>query len=141
VTSDSFYNTIEHTADIGIEVEAPDREGVFARSALAMFDMMFGLQSIGRGETRRISVTGEDLNELLVAWLNDLLYVYSVEGVMFSDFSDMVIGATSFSALGLGEIYDQRKHSAGLEIKAATYHGLSIRHVGGKWQARVIFDI
>jgi SHS2 domain-containing protein len=64
-----------------------------------------------------------------------------VEGVMFSDFSDMVIGATSFSALGLGEIYDQRKHSAGLEIKAATYHGLSIRHVGGKWQARVIFDI
>jgi SHS2 domain-containing protein len=141
VSSDSFYKTIEHTADIGIEVEAPDREGLFARCALAMFDMMFGLRSIGRAQTRRISVSGENLNELLVAWLNELLYVYSVEGMMFSDFSDVVLGATSLSALGLGDIYDQRKHSAHLEIKAATYHGLSIRRAAGKWRARLIFDI
>ena len=47
MSSDPFYKTIEHTADIGIEVEAPDGEGVFARCALAMFDMMFGIESIG----------------------------------------------------------------------------------------------
>jgi SHS2 domain-containing protein len=141
VTSDSFYKTIEHTADIGIEVEAPDRAGVFARCAMAMFDMMFGLESIGASETRRISVSGEDVGELLVAWLNELLYVYSVEGVMFSSFSDMELGSKSFSALGLGEVYDRRKHSADFEIKAATYHGLSVRRAGRKWRARVIFDI
>ncbi|MFH1314153.1 MAG: archease [Candidatus Eisenbacteria bacterium] len=141
MSSDSFYETIEHTADIGIEVEAPESEGLFARCALAMFDMMFGLESIERNETRRITVSGENLNELLVAWLNDLLYVYSVEGMMFSDFSDIVLGASSLSALGLGETFDQRKHSADLEIKAATYHGLSVEQAGGKWRARVIFDI
>ena len=141
MTSDSFYNTIEHTADIGIEVEAPDREGVFARSAMAMFDLMFGLESIGRTETRRISVSGENLDELLVAWLNELLYLYSVEDVMFSSFSEIVLNSKSFSALGLGEVYDRRKHSVDLEIKAATYHGLSIGRVDGKWRARVIFDI
>ncbi len=141
MSSDSFYKTIEHTADIGIEVEAPDGEGVFTRCGLAMFDMMFGIESIGRNQTRRISVSGENLNELLVAWLNELLYVYSVEGTMFSDFSDMVLGATSLSAVGLGETFDQRKHSGHLEIKAATYHGLSVGQADGKWRARVIFDI
>ena len=141
VSSDSFYKTFEHTADIGIEVEAPDTDGVFVRCALAMFDMMFGLESIGRNQTRRISVSGENRNELLVAWLNELLYVYSVEGMMFSDFSDVALGATTLSAVGSGEVYDQSKHHAGLEIKAATYHGLSIRQTAGKWQARVIFDI
>jgi SHS2 domain-containing protein len=141
MASEHFYKTFEHTADMGLEVEAPDRAGVFTRSAMAMFDIMFGLGSIGTDRQRRLRVSADSLEELLVAWLNDLLYVYSVEGIVFSGFRDVDLSEKSFEALGLGETFDPRKHEPQLEIKAATYHQLSITRDDGSWKAMVIFDI
>ena len=141
MTFESFYRVIEHTADIGIEVEAADPGGVFTRSGLAMFDLMFGLQSVGRTLRKPIRVTGENTEELLVAWLNELLYVYAVEQMVFSDFLDVRLEKCAFSATGLGEKFDPGKHSAAMEIKAATYHGMSVAHVEGRWTATIIFDV
>ena len=136
-----FYRTIEHTADIGIEVEAPDTAGLLTRCALAMFDMMFGLDSISKSIKVRIAAEGDDIGELLVAWLNEVLYVYAVEKVVFSDFVPEVVTENRFSAIAWGEKLDPGKHDVGLEIKAATYHALSIEHLDDTWKARVIFDV
>ena len=40
-----------------------------------------------------------------------------------------------------GEDFDPALHEGNLLIKAATYHGLSVRRENGTWQAEVIFDI
>jgi SHS2 domain-containing protein len=136
-----FYRTIEHTADIGIEVLAPTCSDVFVRSALALFDLMFGVDSIGGGLERPIRVEGDNLEELLVAWLNDLLYIYAVEGVVFSGFTDVRLKDGSFSATGLGETFKPERHVVVSEIKAATYHGISVAPEGDGWKARVIFDV
>jgi SHS2 domain-containing protein len=141
VIGERFYRIIEHTADIRIEVEAPDVPGIFTRSALAMLDLMFGFESVGRKETRTITTTGDGVEELLIAWLNEVLYVYSVEGIVFSRFSHVEMTDKSFSAVGSGERLDCTKLSGGLEIKAATYHGLSIRPADGGWKATIIFDV
>jgi len=136
-----FYRTIEHTADIGIEVLAPTRSDIFVRSAQAMFDLMFGIDSIGEGLERPIRVEGDNVEELLVAWLNDLLYIYAVDGVIFSGFTDVRLEEGSFSATGLGETFRPEKHDVASEIKAATYHGISVAPEGDGWKARVIFDV
>jgi SHS2 domain-containing protein len=136
-----FYRTIEHTADIGIEVRAPTCSGVFVRSALALFDLMVGVDSIGRGLKRPIRVEGDNLEELLVAWLNDLLYIYAVDGLVFSGFADISLTDRSFSATGLGEAFRPERHIVASEIKAATYHGISVMPEGSGWKARVIFDV
>jgi SHS2 domain-containing protein len=141
MTLESFYRTIEHTADIGIEVEASDKAGIFTRSGLAVFDLMFGLQSVDRTLKKPIRVAGDSTEELLVAWLNELLYVYAVERMVFSDFSDARLEKRTFSATGLGEKFDPGKHSAAMEIKAATYHGMSVVHEDGRWKASIIFDV
>ena len=141
MASESFYRTIEHTADIGIEVVAPDLGGIFTRSGLAVFDLMFGLQSVERTIKKPIRVTGENTEELLVAWLNELLYVYAVERIVFSDFSDVRFEKYAFSAVGLGERFDPGKHSAAMEIKAATYHRMSVVHECGRWKGTIIFDV
>jgi SHS2 domain-containing protein len=141
VSSKAFYKTIEHTADIGVEVVSPDKEGIFEATALAMFDIMFGLDTVDQTERRRITVSGDNPEELLVAWLNELLYVYAVEKIVFSGIVEADLRDTSFSALALGEILDAAKHRAEVEIKAATYHELALKQEGGRWIARVIFDV
>lgn len=136
-----FYRTIEHTADIGIEVFAPTRSDIFVRSAMALFDLMFGIDSIGTGLERRVRVEGDNLEELLVAWLNDLLYICAVDGLVFSGFADARLEEGCFSATGIGEVFRPESHTVACEIKAATYHGVSVAPEGDGWKARVIFDV
>jgi SHS2 domain-containing protein len=138
---DSIYRIIEHTADIGIEVEAADQAGIFVKSALALADLMFGLDTIGRRDERLVRAQGDSLEELLVAWLNEILYVSAVDKMLFSEFSDARLAGNSFSARGWGEKLDPGLHAAEMEIKAATYHGLAFRSTGGGWTARIILDV
>jgi SHS2 domain-containing protein len=141
LASKPFYRVIEHTADVGIEVEADSREGVFVRSGLAIFDLMFGLESLSGKVTKPLSVSADSPAELLVAWLNELLYFYAVEGILFSGFSDLRLGEQNFRAVGCGEHFNPEKHRCDLEIKAATYHDVSLARVGGRWKARIILDV
>jgi SHS2 domain-containing protein len=141
VAPESFYTTIDHTADIGIEVEAEDLADIFRLCGMALFDIMFELDSILSTEQRDVGAEGDGGIDLLVAWLNELLYVSSVEGFLFCDFQGLAVGEGTVSARGLGERLDPGRHVCAVEVKAATYHAASIWQVEDRWKARVIFDI
>jgi SHS2 domain-containing protein len=136
-----LYTVIDHTADVGIEVEGASREEIFTKSGLAMFDLMIGLESVGDNVTKSLSVTGANQTELLVVWLNELLYSYAVERIVYSGFTDAELGDSAFRAVGRGEQFDPGKHHCEMEIKAATYHDVSLARVDDGWKARVIFDV
>lgn len=139
--SHSFYTVFEHTADVGIEVTAGSREDLFTNSALAMTDLMFESVPETSSETRLVMVVGENPDELLIAWLNELLYIYCVERLVFTGFSDTKLTESTFMARAHGERIDLDKHVMEMEIKAATYHGFSIEAAGDKFKARIIFDV
>lgn len=138
---DGFYAIVDHTADIGIRLEADHPARIFSNAARAMFDLMFGLETIGGSERKLIEVTGDSPGELLVAWLNEVLYVQAAEKMVFRDFTDARLSADRFSAWGVGEKFDPARHRGEMEIKAATYHGLVFEKAGGGWTARIIFDV
>jgi SHS2 domain-containing protein len=141
VNPDRFYAIVDHTADIGIQLEADNPAGIFSNAARAMFDLMFGLDAIGGSERRLIEVTGDSPGELLVAWLNEVLYVHAADKLVFRDFVDARLSEGRFSAWGLGEEYDPTRHRCEMEIKAATYHQLVFEKAGGGWTGRIIFDV
>lgn len=72
------YELLDHTADIGIIVYGETKEKAFESAAEAMFDLMCPLEKIQEKECFDIEVDGEDLESLLVTWLNELLYVFEV---------------------------------------------------------------
>ena len=139
--SHSFYTVFEHTADVGIEVTADSRENLFVNSALAMTDIMFDGLPDGTSESRLVMVVGDNSEELLIAWLNELLYIYCVERLVFTMFSDIKLTESMFMVRAHGERVDFDKHRMEMEIKAATYHGFSIEPDGDKLKARIIFDV
>jgi SHS2 domain-containing protein len=137
------YVEIEHTADVGIELSAPDLRAALERAAAAMFDVICDLDSVEAVTSLSVEVTARegDLGNLLVRWLTELLYLHQSRGLLLRSFSIRAIGAGSLKAEVAGEKLDPRRHSLRADLKAPTYHELEIQERDGRWHVRVIFDV
>jgi SHS2 domain-containing protein len=84
------WRTIEHTADLGLEVEASSLEELFAAAAHGMTGVLMGSESGSLGGERNATVSREldlqapDIEALLVDWLRELLYIQISEGLLFA---------------------------------------------------------
>ncbi|ACI19019.1 archease [Dictyoglomus thermophilum] len=135
------YELLDHTADIGIIVYGETKEKAFEAAAEAMFDLMCPLEKIQEKESFDIEVDGEDLESLLVTWLNELLYVFEVQKLLFKRFEVTLIGNNQLISHCYGEKFDPKKHEITREIKAVTYNLLKIEQREDKWIIQVVFDI
>ena len=135
------FRTIEHTADIGIEVEADNLSELFEGVAAAMFSLMVDPDTVRQTVERELSLEAGDLEELLFMWLNELLFVLYAEGLLFSGFKVKDIGEDRLVATATGEKLDPQRHRLDEEIKAATYHEMMVERRDDGWKARVIFDV
>jgi len=136
------YKEIEHTADVGLELTAPDLASAFERAAAGMFDMISDLDGIESEWRREVRVAGrdDDLENLLIRWLSELIFLHESEHVLLSTFDVRRIDGNLLEAVVVGEGIDPKRHALKVEIKAATYHDLVIRETPSGWRVRVIFD-
>lgn len=135
------YELIEHTADFGIRVAAPDVERLFVKTGLAISGIMARKISAEQSSAKHflIELASENREELLVAWLNEILSLSASERVIVSAIEIERLDATSLRARISGS--DARRYHIEKEIKAATYHGLKLEQYPGGWRAEVIFDV
>lgn len=71
---------LEHTADLGVEITADSLSALFAGSGQALFGLMANLQHIEIKEEVRVSATGQGSEDLLHAWLCELLARFNISG-------------------------------------------------------------
>lgn len=134
---------IDHAADIGIEVRAPDLATLFERAALATLWLTLEAPPPPETERRALRVSGEDLPSLLQRWLREILYWHEMDGFIpeVIEVSDVVEDASGRLRIearvggGRAGLHPVR------EIKGVTFHGLVVEPRGGDWLARVIFDV
>jgi len=135
------YEILEHTADIGIRIEANDLGSLFRNAALALFDIMAEEKAPKDGQNHDILVClkAENRDELFVNWLNELLSLSGAKGLIFKDFRIDKIDEREIEAVAwAGDIEDYKVNT---EIKAATYHQLKLEESASGWKAEVIFDV
>jgi SHS2 domain-containing protein len=135
------YELLDHTGDLGIRVWAADVKGVFQEAARAIFAIITDIDKVEVHVNRKVTVKASTLEELLVAWLSELLYLHEVKGLLFCDFALTEINEGSVRGVAMGEEFDEGRHAIKTSIKAVTYHQLEIQEQDGRWQAQVIFDI
>lgn len=137
------YKKFNHTADIGCEIFGKTRKELFAKSVAALFDLMLEQKS-GKGKvsaTQSITVAGSDLEDLLINFLREILYFFNGQQWVVTNCHVSEITRKHIVAQLSGEPYNPKKHQVKIEIKAVTYHGLSIKKAKVGWKARVIFDV
>ena len=103
-----------------------------------MFDIITDTHRIKPKIQIEIKQEAEGYDELLVGWLGELLYQYSVRGIVFKEFSVQELSPKAIRALCWG---DKPADEIKTEIKAVTYHELEFRKTPEGYAAKVIFDV
>ena len=134
------FEFIDHTADTGIRVEAPTLEDLFETAGLAFTEVVTSAESLNCSVERRFKLEEDNLETLLVSWLQELLYLLDTEELVFARFQ-VKLHDCSLEATAWGEVFDPDRHMIKTEIKAVTYHQLEVAESDQGWQAQVIFDI
>ena len=134
------FEIIDHTADVGIVAYGADVSQAFANAARALFSLITELDDVAEVLHRDVELTAPDEEGLLVEWLNELIYLFDTENVIFKRFDIIKLNNTQLKARSYGEKVDKSKHKLKTGVKAATYHMLKVDK-GDGCQVQVLFDI
>lgn len=137
---------VEHTADIGLRVWGPSLEELFEQAADGMVSLLVDQERIRSIERREIALEAADLEEALVTFLQEILYIYEVGRFIPAAISVLSAGSSGVRFQIEGEPFDAKRHRPRADIKAATYHNLTIRETRGpdgsvRLETVIIFDI
>jgi len=135
------YEQIEHTADIGVRIYGKDIKELFKNAAFAMFDIIADLEGLNNTLTLSFDINAANQEELLRAWLDDLLYNFYTKWILFSDFKIERVTKERLRAKAFGRHVGENKNRLKTEIKAITYHELQIKRTEEGYESTVIFDI
>jgi SHS2 domain-containing protein len=135
------YKTFDHTADLGVEISGADPPQLFANAGTTLFHLISGSSGIEEHAALPVTVEGSGYEDLMMNWLRELLYLHQVKGYLLSTFIIHALDESVLEATVRGEPFDARRHELRREIKAVTYHQLSVKREPTGWTARIVFDI
>ena len=134
----SGYEILEHTADVGLRAWGPSLEGCFSQATWGLAEII-GIAAPGPGERVRIEVTATDLGGLLVDWLSEVLYLHDSRDALLAGVE--VDSVEPEVARGTITLAERDRPVEGTQVKAITYHRLSVVRAGDRFVAEVYLDV
>jgi riboflavin kinase/FMN adenylyltransferase len=131
------YREIEHTADRALRVWGYELEDLFAGAAKGMYSLMADLDGLVATDWREIRLEAWDPPALMVDWLNELLFITEVEGLVFVESRIEALEETVLVARAGGSAAPITK----AHIKAATFHDLKFVRDGPGWSTVITLDV
>jgi SHS2 domain-containing protein len=135
------FREIEHTADLAIEMTGATFPALLAVSGEALFSLIADRENIDMRDEIVVSASGDGPEELLHAWLCELLAQFNIRGFIGRSCAIDQITADRVDVRIRGEKLDLTRHGFRTEIKGVTYHDFRVWQQNGLWHARIIFDV
>lgn len=144
---DAGFKFKEHTADIRVKSWGRTLEEAFSQTAFSLMTTISpDLNKIDPEIEKTIKITSEDIGALLFDFLSEFLYIFDVEGLIFSKITVVSIDKIKsdqflLQAYAKGEKFNLEKHEIGTEVKAITYSFMNIEQSDQKVIIEIVFDI
>jgi len=135
------YEQIPHTADIALRVYGKDLRELFANAAYGMFDIIADLEGLKGSVEIDVDLKASSKEELLVSWLDELLFNFYTKGIIFFKFDVNFIGKDNLIAKVHGRHVGENRNRLKTEIKAATFHDLEIKESSEGLSVDIVFDV
>ena len=155
------WQVFDHTADLGIRVEAATLPALFEEAARALAALLVEEpEAVPECREEAFALRAGDPADLLFDWLHELLVAFELRRVLLSR-TEVALeeppaeagpgrgpGAGPWAGVGAalrarawGAPYDPERHRPAREVKAITYHGLDLRREADGWVAEVVVDV
>jgi tRNA nucleotidyltransferase (CCA-adding enzyme) len=135
------WEHVPHGADIGVRGWGNDVAAAFEQAALATTAIVVDPSLIRLETSVDISCEAAPLEDLLVGWLNAVIFEMSTRQMVFGSFM-VRIDEHRLMASARGERLDPDRHDAGVEPKGVTYTMLRVsRREEGMWEAQCVVDV
>lgn len=102
---------------------------------------MVNTENISPRLTREIHLESPQLDQLLFAWLSELIYLKDAEILLFREFYPTIEKGWRLSARVIGEEINGKRHDLRTDVKAVTYHLFQLTETKEGWTARFVLDI
>jgi len=132
----TLFEELEHGADSALRVCGADWKALLTNAALGMFSLIADWEDSPLSAKREIHLRAIDSETLLVDWLNELLYLHELEGVVYTDFEILSASPKGLQAIAKGTDHWHHRKA----VKAATFNDLSIEKTAEGYAATIVFD-
>lgn len=135
------YRLLEHTADMGIEARAESCTRVLEEMARGLAMMLFGDSLASASVFRKVQLNAEDPTELMVAWLNEIVYWCERDNLVPALLKIDSLTTGELRGTLSGEPFNPQRHHVEREVKAVTYHQACLEKAAEGWHAKVYVDL
>jgi len=136
-----MHEIFDHTADLGVRIEAASLPSLFAEAGIATLEVIAGDPAqVQLREEVSFEIAGSDPAWLLLDWLAELLAAFDLRRLLLAEF-EVTITPAGLRARARGERYDPSRHVLAHEVKAVTQHEFDLHQTATGWEATFILDI
>lgn len=132
-------------SDTAVECDGRDLPELFMAGANALVTVIIDDPgTLMRHERRIITLENGDIDQLLYAFLNELLYYKDAESLILVPEEITIEKHDAQYCLwcsAAGETADQKKHSFNVDVKAVTFHKFNVKYKNNIWCATIVFDV
>jgi SHS2 domain-containing protein len=131
----SGFAEVPHTADIALDVFAPNLEELFINAAKGLYHILGIRKGTKEVENIHVSMVAEDREGLMVSLLNELLF--HAANNQAGEFISLEINENQLEA----DLHMLEKTGQQKEVKAATFNDLVIVQDAEGFHTRIVFDV
>ena len=138
------YRFLDHMTDAVVEAHGATLEEAFEQAAMGLVDTMVDIAGVRPGNEVSIEAEGHDPESLLFDWLDKVMLLLVADGFATSKFYVKIQEQQSnylLKGTARGEKLDLSRHHYKVEIKAVTYHEMSVRRQEGRTTLRFLLDL
>lgn len=150
MSQNSNFKYIDHVADIRFIAYGETLEKVFENAALATLTVIADISTIQSQIEFEIELEAVDLENLMVDFLSELLFLFDAEETVLGNVTVKEVGAKtdedgkemySINAAVSGEPIDSQKQNFKTEVKAITYSGIRVEKTRDGFETEVVLDL
>ena len=131
------FAEVDHTADWAYRVWGDTLATLFVQAAIGLYALAGIHLATDPPVVREIDLHGIDYESLLVAWLNELLYLRESENLGFNQFKILQLDPQHLTVQMQGAPVQRWSKF----IKAVTYNDLSIQTTARGFETTIVMDV
>src|SRR6476646_9005662 len=105
-----MFQLLEHPSDIGILARGMSQPDALIEASKALVSIFVNPENFQPLEERYFKATGTDHAAQVVNWLNEILFFFDTEGMVFVEFIIDSWTATGIAGRAVGERFDMDRH-------------------------------